>query len=154
MIDIYGKEMYNLLHEGTHQTAAGLPLYESAETGPGSRFTLHRNVKDRSGTTQAYGVSRYSDCQSLTLSNRQAVGRGRGRLTYPLYTPDKNRLSHLTQTLHNNYYAPRSRRTSVNPKDYTSCNFCVYSTFLKGGINNCLATALIPHIAIPRYRTC
>ena len=155
MIDIYGKEMYNLLHEGTHQAKAGFPLHESDKTSKGSRTALHRNVKDRSGTTQAYGVSRYSDCQGPALSGRQAVGRGRRRLTYPFTFLGVNTDYTLTYpTRHNIPYSTQSRATPGNHPDNTSCNFCVFSCLKKGGINNCLATALIPHIAIPkRYRT-
>jgi len=147
MIDIYGKEMYNLLHEGTHQTKAGLPLHESAETRPGSRLALHRNVKDRSGTTQANGVSSYSDCQSPALSNRQAVGRGSRRLTYP----------HMllgVKPRHNIPYATQSRTTPGNHQDNTSCNFCVFSCLKKGGISLGLVTELMPRIKYQkRYKT-
>ena len=154
MIDIYGKEMYNLLHEGTHQAKAELPLHEPVKTSPGSRFALHCNVKDRSGKDEAYRVSRYAHCQSPALSNRQAVGRGSRRLTYPLYTPDKNRLSHITHPLHNIPYATRPLNSRGGHQDNTSCNFCVFSCLKKGGISLGLVTELMPRIKYQkRYKT-
>ena len=154
MIDIYGKEMYNLLHEGTHQKTTGLPLHESTETGEGSRLALHRNVKDRSGKDEAYRVSRHAHCKGSPLSNRQAVGRGSRRLTYTLYTPDKNRLSHLTHPLHNIPYATKPLISRGSHQDNTSCNFCVFSCLKKGGISLGLVTELMPRIKYQkRYKT-
>ena len=156
MIDIYGKEMYNLSHEDTRQTKKELSLYKSAEVGKGSGTTLYRTKQDRIRKDEAYCARGNKDCQVLAFTSRHIVGRGKGGyVTYPLYPSDKNRLSHLTHPLHNIPYATSPLISRGSHQDNTSCNFHVFSCLKKGGINNCLATALIPHIKYQeRYRTC
>ena len=156
MFDIYGKSMYHLLYESTHKAKAEVSIHEPTKVSPGSRLTLHRTFQDRSRPTTPHRTNGDPHCKSVTCASRQNLGRGRGRLvTHPPHSIGY-RQTETPDVSVNIIYLMRLGVgiTPVDTHTDTSHKFHAFSTLKKGGINLCLATALIPHITIPRYRTC
>ena len=79
MFDIYGKSMYHLKHEGTHEGKAEGSLYESRATSQRSQCALHRNFKNRAWKVNAHSPLCNQNCQSSTLSSRNIVDSRRFR---------------------------------------------------------------------------
>ena len=162
MFDIYGKTMYHLLYESTHEGKAEGSLYESRATSQRSQYTLHRNFKNRAWKVNAHSPLCNQDCQSPALSSRNIVDSRRFRYLTDTHIATGLRLDSrhdgcvgegiLCQLI------PDALSPSLEHSHFPNITLPFSKikkfTHKKRGINLGLATELIPRANTKRYLTC